>query len=96
MELWEVMKTRGVKILDPVLESSQLDWMVVGVEECPDAEAEQRIVAIHFRIPHQPWGSDRTFVDPVTIHRSRRRVLFCQESGETIEVSAISSTAVPV
>ncbi len=79
------MRTRGVKILDPVLQSSQVDWLVVRVEECRDEVTEQRLIAAHFRIPHLPWGSDRTFVAPVEIRRSRRRVLFCQESGEVLD-----------
>lgn len=78
------MRTRGVKILDPVLQNAQVDWLIVGVEECPNEEAEQRLVAAYFRIPHQPWGADRTFVDPVRVQRSRRRVLFRQQSGEAI------------
>lgn len=80
------MRTRGVKILDPILQHAQVDWLVVHVEECPDVEMERRFVAAHFRLPHQPWGADRTFVEPVQIQRSRRRVLFRQQSGERLDI----------
>ncbi|NLX95443.1 MAG: hypothetical protein GXY83_04635 [Rhodopirellula sp.] len=83
MELWQPMKTRGVKILDPVSESSQMDWLLVRVEDCPNEQAEQRLVATHFRVPHQTMGHVRAFVGPVVIRRSRRRILFQQASGET-------------
>ncbi len=75
------MITRGTKFMDPVLETNQLDWLVVASEECPDTASEQQLVARHFRIPHQPWGSRGAFVTTVVIRRSRRRVLFRQESG---------------
>ncbi|NUQ61436.1 MAG: hypothetical protein HUU20_03040 [Pirellulales bacterium] len=76
------MRTNGVKILDPVLESKQLDWMVVRVEECPNEQAERQLVARHFRLPRQPAGNLRAYVEPVVVRRSRRRVLFQQASGE--------------
>ena len=75
------MRTRGVKLLDPVVESVQIDWLVVPVEECRDAEDESRLISSHFRKPHEPWGHSRAFVMPVRIRRSRWRVLFYQESG---------------
>ena len=75
------MKTRGVKVLDPVLDTRQLDWLVVSIRECPDETAERHLILTHFRVPHEPWGSDRAFVRPVQIRRSRFRVLFRQESG---------------
>lgn len=75
------MKTRGVKVFDPVLHTSQLDWLVVSAQECPDGAAERRVVTAHFRVPHEPWGPDLAFVQPVRIRRSRRRVLFHQECG---------------
>jgi hypothetical protein len=75
------MKTRGVKVLDPVLETGQLDWLMLSTAQCPDAAAERRVIAAYFRVPHEPWGADRAFVLPVLIRRSRRRVLFYQVSG---------------
>lgn len=75
------MRTRGVKLLDPVLLMHQLDWLVVSVQECPDQAAERDFICRHFRVPHGPWGPERAFVRPVVIRRSKRRVLFFQESG---------------
>lgn len=75
------MKTRGVKVLDPVLETSQLDWLMLPAAECPDTAAERRVIAAYFRVPHDPWGAERAFVLPVLIRRSRRRVIFYQVSG---------------
>jgi hypothetical protein len=75
------MRTRGVKLLDPVLEIAQIDWLVVPAEECRGDEDEGRLISSHFRRPHEPWGNSGAFVLPVRIRRSRSRVLFCQESG---------------
>ena len=75
------MKTRGVKLLDPVLETSQIDWLVLPVEECRQEEDEVRVISSQFRKPHEPWGHSGAFVLPVRIRRSRWRVLFWQESG---------------
>ena len=75
------MKTRGVKTYDPVLQTDQVDWLIIPVGECPDTAAEQYVVAAQFRVPHEPWGPHRAFVRPVAIRRGRRRVLFRQESG---------------
>lgn len=75
------MKTRGVKLLDPMLESTQIDWLVVPAKECCSDQEECRLISTHFRKPHEPWGNSRAFVQPVRIRRSRYRVLFCQESG---------------
>ncbi len=75
------MRTRGVKIIDPVLDIRQIDWMIVPAGECPDPVAERRLIAAYFRKPHEPWGSEQAFVHPVVIRRSRRRVLFQQHSG---------------
>jgi hypothetical protein len=75
------MKTRGVKLVDPMLEIAQIDWLVVPVKECRDNLDEGRLISTHFRKPHEPWGNSRAFVRPVRVRRSRRRVLFCQESG---------------
>ena len=73
------MRTHGVKQLDPVAQTRQLDWMVLPARLCPDKDAERRV---HVRVPHEPWGPERAFVHPVTVRRSRRRVLFLQHSGE--------------
>jgi len=75
------MRTRGVKLLDPVLETAQIDWLVVPAEECPSEEDEGRVISSHFRKPHEPWGHSGAFVGPVRVRRNRSRVLFCQESG---------------
>jgi len=80
------MRTRGMKTCDPLLGSVQIDWLVVPVAECADTEAEGRLVRTHFRKVHEPWGPAGAFVLPVRIRRSRRRVLFRQESG-LLEVS---------
>jgi hypothetical protein len=72
---------RGVKLLDPVVDTAQIDWLVVPIEECRNDEDEGRLISSHFRKPHEPWGHSRAFVQPVCIRRSRRRVLFYQESG---------------
>jgi hypothetical protein len=75
------MRNRGTRIFDQVLWTSQIQWLVVPLGECPDEDAERRIICRHFRLPHGPWGPDRAFVEPVLIRRTRRRVLFRQESG---------------
>ncbi|HEY4759335.1 MAG TPA: hypothetical protein VIH42_02015 [Thermoguttaceae bacterium] len=75
------MRTYGIKLLDSVLGMSQIDWLMVPVEECRDAVAEAQVVRMHFRRPHEPWGPGGAFVMPVCIRRSRRRVLFFQKSG---------------
>jgi hypothetical protein len=75
------MRTCGIKLLDSVLGTVQVDWLVVPVEECRDSVSETRLVRTHFRQPHEPWGHRGAFVMPVCIRRSRRRVLFFQQSG---------------
>ena len=75
------MRTRGVKLLDPVLETLQIDWLVVPADQCRDDKDEGRLISTHFRKPHEPWGNSRAFVMPVRVRRSRSRVLFRQESG---------------
>jgi hypothetical protein len=75
------MRTRGVKLLDPVLDTVQIDWLFLPVEQCPRPQDEWQVIASHFRKPHEPWGPSRAFVMPVDIRRSRRRVLFSQRSG---------------
>ena len=75
------MRTRGVKLFDPMLDTIQIDWLVVPARECRDTRDESRLISSHFRKPHEPWGSSRAFVMPVRIRRSARRVLFSQQSG---------------
>ena len=75
------MRTHGVKQLDPVAQTRQLDWLVLPARRCPDQAAERRVAAVHFRVPHGPWVPEYAFVQPVTVRRSRRRVLFLQQSG---------------
>jgi hypothetical protein len=75
------VRTQGIKVLDRVLETSQIHWLVVRREECPDEHSERRVIAAHFLVPHEPWSTPPAFVGPVQIRRSRNRVLFCQESG---------------
>lgn len=75
------MKSRGVKVLDPTLQTEQLEWLVLPSSQCPDEASEQRVIASYFRIPHTQWGAVGAFVSPVQVRRSRRRVLFYQRSG---------------
>ena len=75
------MRTSGVKVLDPVLDTVQIDWLIVPARECREAQDERRLICRHFRKPHEPWGPSRAFVLPVRIRRSSRRVLFSQQSG---------------
>ena len=75
------MKTHGVKVLDPMADSLQVDWLVVPAEECEDQATIEHIVAVHFRRPHEPWGGARAYVRPVEVRRTRRRVLLLQHSG---------------
>ena len=79
------MKTRGTKVLDYTLETAQIEWLVVSAAECPDVETESRIARTHFRVPHEAWTSPRAFVQPVSVRRSRSRVLFLQESGLALQ-----------
>ncbi len=75
------MRTRGVKLLDPLIETFQIDWLLLPVAECPREEDEIRVISSQFRKPHEPWGHSGAFVRPVCVRRSSRRVLFFQESG---------------
>ena len=75
------MTSRGLKVLDPGVESLQLDWMVISVDECPDIATEKHLAGKYFRKPHDAWAPQRAFVAPVTVRSSRRRKLFCQLSG---------------
>ena len=75
------MRKYGIKVLDRVLETRQVQWLLVSVEECPDEPAEQRIIRMHFRVPHTAWTSPPAFVEPVIVRRTRSRVLFFQRSG---------------
>ncbi len=68
-------------MLESMSGGAQIDWLVLSIRECADEIAERNVVLAHFRKPHEPWGPQRAFVEPVRIRRSRRRVLFCQESG---------------
>jgi len=72
------MRKSGVKCFDDI---RQIDWLIVPADQCPNQSAQERLIACHFRIPHDPSGSDLTFVQEVSIRRSRRRILFRQESG---------------
>ncbi len=75
------MQTRGMRLLDPALDTVQIDWLVVSVDECRDDYDEQRLIGCHFRKPHEAWGPSRAFVMPVRVRRNRSRVLFSQQSG---------------
>jgi hypothetical protein len=75
------MRTSGVKLLDPVLETTQIDWLVVSADECRNAQDERMLISSHFRKPHETWHPSLAFVMPVRIRRSRSRVLFLQQSG---------------
>ena len=75
------MRSQGVKFLDRVLQNSQVHWLVLRREECPDEHSERRIILSYFRVPHEPWTLPAAFVHPVRVRRSRRRVIFYQESG---------------
>ncbi len=72
------MRKSGVKRLNDI---RQIDWLIVPADQCLNPSAQQRLIACHFRIPHDPWGNDLSFVREVRIRRSRRRILFRQESG---------------
>jgi hypothetical protein len=75
------MMTHGVKLLELVLETAQIDWLFVPADRCRDARDEERLICGRFRKPHEPWEPSGAFVMPVCIRRSRRRVLFSQMSG---------------
>jgi hypothetical protein len=75
------MRTQGIKFQDRVLQTSQIHWLVVRRSECPDEHFERRIILAFFRVAHEPWSQPAAFVRPVQVRRSRRRILFCQESG---------------
>ncbi len=85
------MRMQGVRVLDRVLETHQIDWLVISGQECPDEASERRFVLQHFRVPHEPWGPDRAFVETVTVRRGRHRVLFRQESG--VRLSSLAGEA---
>ncbi|MEN6557634.1 MAG: hypothetical protein ABFC54_05585 [Thermoguttaceae bacterium] len=84
------MRTRGVKLLDPVLENDQIDWLLVSVDQCRSIQDEGELISRHFRKPHEPWEPNQAFVQPVEIRRSRRRVLFFQHSGLKLRSSRFS------
>ena len=74
------MVRQGIRVLDPVSETRQIEWVVMSVGLCPTAEAERHVILSRFRRPHEEWPGG-AFAMPVRIRRSRNRVLFCQESG---------------
>ena len=74
---------RGMKISDHVLGHSQIDWVCVKTMDCPNDETENQMIRSYFRPTREPSGNDYGFVEPVVILRTRRRVLFYQQSGET-------------
>ena len=54
------MRKSGVKHLDDI---RQIDWLIVPAERsAPIHPAQERLIARHFRIPHEPSGNDLTFV----------------------------------
>ncbi|MEN6450556.1 MAG: hypothetical protein ABFC96_08705 [Thermoguttaceae bacterium] len=75
------MRSRGVKVLDPVIDMAQIDWLVVPTQQCRSNEEEWELISSHFRRPHEAWGPSRAFVRPVDVRRGRNRVLFLQQSG---------------
>jgi hypothetical protein len=75
------MQTQGIKFQDRVLQTSQTHWLLIRRSECPDEQSERRIILAFFRVAHEPWSHPAAFVRPVQVRRSRRRVLFRQESG---------------
>jgi hypothetical protein len=75
---------QGIKVLDRVLETAQVQWLVVLVEECPDEATEHRLIEAHFLVPHTTWTTPRAYVEPVQVRRTRTRVLFRQRSGITL------------
>ncbi len=75
------MKKHGIKQLDPIFDAAQLDWLIVSTKECPTLEEEQTYANTYFRPTHDPSGNDKSYVRPVYVRRSRRRILFYQQSG---------------
>lgn len=75
------MLRSGVHLLDPVLDQRQVEWLLVSLDECPDREAEERIIRTYFRIPQAPWGNHGAYVEPVEIRRAKSWILFRQVSG---------------
>jgi hypothetical protein len=75
------MRTRGVRLLDPVFADVQVDWLMVSVDECRDDHDERQLISKHFRKPHESWCPTHAYVSPVDVRRSRRRILFVQWSG---------------
>ncbi len=72
------MRKSGVKRLDDI---RQIDWLIVPAEQCTNSSDQRRLIACHFRIPHDSSGNDLSFVREVSIRYSSRRILFRQESG---------------
>ena len=68
------MRTRGVKLLDPLIETFQIDWLLLPVAECPREEDEIRVISSQFRKPHKPWGhSSGSESRPVCVRRSSQQ-----------------------
>lgn len=80
-----MIASRGVKFIDQICHEDQLDWLMLEVRECPDLETEAVVISRHFRVPHPPAENDPSFVEPVTIRRTSRRVLFRQRSGIVVQ-----------
>jgi hypothetical protein len=77
------MRNQGIQFQDQVLQLRQVHWLFVNRRECPDEPSERRIIHAFFRVAHEPWSQPAAFVCPVQVRRSRRRILFRQESGIT-------------
>lgn len=75
---------KGVKVVDHVLDTMQIDWLLISKTDCPNPEEEHRLISSHFRKPHDPWGAEGAFVTPVSVRYGRNRILFRQESGLTL------------
>ena len=74
------MTYQGAEWLD-VTEIRQVRWLMLPAEECPNQKAEQQLARQHFLVPHATWSWPRAFVRPVTVRRTRRRVLLSQQFG---------------
>ena len=74
------MSDRGIRWID-IAETRQVLWLLVPVEDCPDQSSEERLTRSHFLVPHTTWSWPKAFVEPVSIVRTCRRVLFRQQLG---------------
>lgn len=75
------MRRWGIRIVDPVEGSQQVEWLVLTIRECPDSMTEAEVIGRYFRSPHEPWAPEKAFVQPVEVRRTRTRVLFRQQVG---------------